>query len=128
MRWTTSGRRRIPAVIGTAALVLIIGRAAMASNTVPSTGSGYGAGSVSGATVQNVSYTVSPDGTTITAATLTVLGDLTGKSVSVGFNGGNVSSCVVGSYSISGNSTSATCSGLSQSNASALTLAVSVHQ
>src|SRR5689334_11464430 len=108
MRFATS-RRRVPALIGAAALVLIIGKAAMASNTVPGTGSGYGSGAVSGATVQNVSYTVSADGTTITGASLTVVGDLTGKIASIGFNSGALSNCVVGAYTAASNTTAVTC-------------------
>lgn len=111
-----------------AAVALFAGRAALASNNVGSSSSGYGTGTVSGATVQEVSYNLSPDGGTITGATLTLSGDLTGKSVSAGFNSAALTSCAMGLYVASSNTTTATCTGLSQNNATAGTLAVAVHQ
>ena len=120
-------RRRVPAVLGAALLVLIAGRAAMASNTVPSTVSGYGAGAVTGADVRDVTYSLSADGTTIIAASLALVGNVAGDIVAVGFNAGAVSPCSVGGYDPGSNTTSAVCSGLAQNNAAVSTLAVVVH-
>jgi hypothetical protein len=109
-------------------LVLLVGRAALASNSVGATVGGYGTGTVSGATVQNVSYTFSSDGTTISGATLTLAGDLTGKVVSAGFNSTALTTCVTGTYVSGANTTPATCSGYAQSTSTAGTLAVAVRQ
>lgn len=119
---------RILPVVATAILVLLIGRAALASNSVGSTVGGYGSGTVSGATVQNVSYTFTADGQTITGATLTLTGDLTGKVVSAGFNSAALTTCTTGAYTANGNSTQATCAGFAQNTAAAGTLAVAVRQ
>jgi len=120
--------RRVLPVLAVTALVLIVGRAALASNSVGASTGGYGTGTVSGATVQNVSYTFSADGTTITAATLTLTGDLTGKVVSAGFNTSALTTCVTGTYASGANNTPVTCSGFAQNTASAGTIAVAVHQ
>jgi hypothetical protein len=63
-------------VLAVTALVPLIGRAALASNSVSATTGGYGTGT----TVQNVSYTFSADGATITGATLTLTGDRPARS------------------------------------------------
>lgn len=128
MRSNKKIMRRIPAAIAVSALLLLAGRAAMASNTVGSSVSGFGTGTVSGATVQNVTYALSADGVTITGATLTLVGDLSGKVVAAGFNAAALTTCTVGAYIAGANTTSATCAGLSQNNAAATTLAVSVRQ
>ena len=110
--------------LGTAMLLAVVAQASTASNTISSSTAGYGTGAVSGATANSVSYTLSADGSTIIAATVVFAGDLTGKAVSAGFNASNLSSCTLGAYS--GGTTTATCSGLSQSTATATTLAVAV--
>ena len=110
--------------LGTAMLLVVVAQASTASNTISSSTAGYGTGAVSGATANSVSYTLSADGSTIIAATVVFAGDLTGKAVSAGFNANNLSSCTLGAYS--GGTTTATCSGLSQSTATATTLAVAV--
>jgi len=120
--------RRVLPVLAVTALVLLIGRAALASNSVSASTGGYGTGAVSGATVQNVSYTFSSDGTTITGATLTLTGDLTGKVVSAGFNSTALTTCVTGTYASGANNTPVTCSGFAQNTATAGTLAVAVRQ
>jgi len=128
MRSKKSTRQRIIIASAATFLLLMAGRAAMASNSVGASTGGYGTGTVSGATVQNVSYSLSPDGTTITGASLTLAGDLTGKTISVGFNSAALINCAVGPYLASANTTSAICAGLAQNNATAGTLAVAVHQ
>ncbi|OLF08587.1 hypothetical protein [Actinophytocola xanthii] len=120
--------RRVLPVLAVAVLVLLIGRAALASNSVGTTVGGYGTGTVSGATVQNVSYTFSADGTTITGASLSLTGDLTGKVVAAGFNSAALSTCVTGTYTAATNITTASCSGFAQNTAAAGTLAVAVRQ
>lgn len=123
-----STRKRVVIVAASAFLLLMAGRAAMASNTVGASTGGYGSAAVSGTTVQSVSYTLSPDGTMITGAALSLVGDLTGKTVSVGFNRHALADCAVGSYTAASNTTSAVCTGLTQYNTTAGTLAVAVHQ
>jgi hypothetical protein len=121
-------KRRMFAVFAVALLTLLVGRAAMASNSVTTSSTGYGTGTVSGATVQSVSYTLSADGTTITGARLALVGDLTGRAIAVGFNAASLTTCVNGAYVPAANLTTVTCTGLSQNNNAALTLAVSVNQ
>jgi hypothetical protein len=121
-------RRYYLPVLGVLALGLLAGRAAMASNTVPTSTSGYGAATVTGATATNISYVMSPDGTTITSVSLTFAGDLTGRVVGAGFDGASLSPCTVGSYNWSTNSTPASCLNLAQSVTNAVSLAVAVHQ
>jgi hypothetical protein len=120
--------RRVLPVLAVTALVLLIGRAALASNSVSASTGGYGTGTVSGATVQNVSFTFSADGATITGATLTLAGDLTGKVVSAGFNSNALTTCVTGAYASGTDTTPATCSGFAQATASAGTISVAVRQ
>ena len=120
--------RRVLPVLAVTALVLLIGRAALASNSVSASTGGYGTGTVSGATVQNVSFTFSADGTTITGATLTLTGNQTGKIVSAGFNTSALTTCLTGSYATGANTTTATCTGFAQNTATAGTIAVAVRQ
>jgi hypothetical protein len=107
-------------------LVAVLSQASTASNTISSGTAGYGNGAISGATANSVSYTLSADGSTITTATVVFAGDLTGKSVSAGFNASALSACSLGTFNSSANTTTATCSGLSQNTAAATTLAVAV--
>ena len=120
--------RRVLPIAAVTVLVLLVGRAALASNSVGATVGGYGTGTVSGATVQNVSFTFSADGATITGAALTLTGDLTGKVVSAGFNSAALTTCVTGTYASGPNTTPATCGGFAQNTATAGTLAISVRQ
>jgi hypothetical protein len=108
-------------------LVAAIGYAAAASNTINSSTAGYGSGAISGATANDVSYTLSADGSTITAATVVFTSDMTGKTVSAGFDAAALSACTLGAYNSGANTTTATCSGLSRSTSAASTLAVAVY-
>jgi hypothetical protein len=112
----------------TGGAVLAMGSAATASNTVPTTTGGYGTAAVSGATASSVSYTLSTDGATITGAAIVFAGNLTGKTVTAGFNSSNLGSCTLGAHNSGTDTTTATCSGFSQSTASATTLAIAVKQ
>ena len=118
---------KIAAGLGAGMLVAVIGYASTASNTITSSTAGYGSGAISGATANNISYTLSADGSTITAAVVVFAGDLTGKTVSAGFNAAALSACTLGAYNSGASTTTATCSGLSQSTSAASTLAVAVH-
>ena len=121
-------KRRILVMIASAGLVLLAGEAAMAANTIPSSVGGYGNATVSGATAQSISYTLSADGATITGATIVFVGNLTGKAVSAGFNSAALVGCAVGSYNAGSSTTAAQCTGLAQSTAGAASLAVAVYQ
>jgi hypothetical protein len=119
-------KTKLLAGLGVGAMVVLIGQASTASNTVSTSTAGYGSAAVSGATANSVSYTLSADGSTITAASVVFAGDLTGKTVTAGFNSASLSSCTLGTYSSGGNTTTASCAGLSQSTSSATALAVAV--
>jgi hypothetical protein len=117
---------KVAAGLGTALLVAVMAQASTASNTISSSTAGYGSGAITGASANSVSYTLSPDGTTITAATVVFAGDQTGKTVTAGFNAAALSACSLGAFNSGADTTTATCSGLSQSSAAATTLAVAV--
>jgi hypothetical protein len=117
---------KVLAFLGAGILAAVIGQASTASNTVAASTAGYGSAAVSGATANSVAYTLSSDGATITATTVVFSGDLTGKTVSAGFNSSALSGCTLGSYNSGAGTTTATCSGLSQSTASASSLAIAV--
>ncbi len=117
---------KIAAGLGAAMLAVVVTQASTASNTISSSTAGYGSGAISGATANSVAYTLSADGSTITGATVVFAGDLTGKTVSAGFNATALSSCTLAAYNSGANTTTATCSGLSQSTSAASTLAVAV--
>jgi hypothetical protein len=129
MRRQRYGKRRyyLPMLVATG-LVLLAGKAAMASNTVPSSVDGYGTATISGATATSISYGTSADGATISSVTVVFVGDLTGKAVSAGFNSSALSVCTLGTFNAGANTTTAVCAGLAQNTATAATLAVAVHQ
>jgi hypothetical protein len=118
---------KLAAGLGAGALVAVMAQAATASNTITSSSAGYGSGAISGATANNISYSLSADGSTISTATVVFAGDLTGKTVNAGFNAAALSSCTLGAYNSGANTTTATCSGLSQGTSAAGTLAVAVY-
>jgi hypothetical protein len=84
------------------------GTAFTASNTVPASVAGYGTSTISGATVDSLSYTRSADGATITGEALVLSGNQTGRTVEAAFGANDLTACVVGTYSAS--STPVTCS------------------
>jgi hypothetical protein len=127
MRLSRKRSKRLSLVVlATSALVVVIGNAAMASNTVPASLAGYGEAAISGATTTEVRYGLSDDGKTIQAVTLTFAENLVGETVGVSFNGAVLSPCIVSTNS-TGPST-ATCAGLTQPNSMATSLSVAVHQ
>lgn len=96
------------------------------SNSLPSSSLvGYGTTGVSGATVNNISYTVDSTGSTITGATVTLATNVTGAVVGLAFNGGTPTNCTVSS-AWNGSVMTETCS-LNQSVATANTVSVVVH-
>ncbi|HTU96710.1 MAG TPA: hypothetical protein VMF14_12775 [Solirubrobacteraceae bacterium] len=101
------------------------GAAFTASNTVPNTTAGYGTSTITGATATDIAYTLSPDGTSITGATITFTGDLSNDTVKAGFETDNLTTCSAPVYDGSASSTS-TCSGFTESTASSSTFNVAV--
>jgi hypothetical protein len=122
-----TGLAKIAAGLAAGMLVAAMAHALTASNTITSSTAGYGTGAISGATANNISYTLSADGSTITDAAVVFAGDLTGKTVSAGFDAAALSACTLGAYNSGASTTTATCSGLAQSTSAAGTLAVAVH-
>ena len=118
---------KIAAGLAVGVLVAAVAHAVTASNTITSSTAGYGSAAISGATANSVGYTLSADGSTITAAAVVFAGDLTGKTVSAGFDAAALSACTLGAYNSGASTTTATCSGLTQSTSAASTLAVAVH-
>jgi hypothetical protein len=74
------------------------GTAFTASNTVPASVAGYGTSTISGATVDSLSYTRSADGATITGEALVLSGNQTGRTVEAAFGASNLTACAVGTY------------------------------
>lgn len=121
-------KARILAAAGAGGLVLVMGQAATASNTVSTSVTGYGTASISGATANSVGYTLSSDGATITGVSIVFAGDLTGKTVTAGFNSTALSACSLAAYNANERTTTVSCTGLAQSTAAATSLAVAVRQ
>ena len=122
-------QRKTKRIIGAFVVIAAIaagGAAFTASNTVPATVAGYGTSNISGATVTAMHYTLNPDGTVITDASLTFQGDQTGNVVKAGFGTDALTTCTVGSYDSTGDATPATCTGYTQSTATSATFNVAV--
>jgi hypothetical protein len=122
-------QRRTKRIIGAIVVIAAIaagGAAFTASNTVPDTVAGYGTSNISGATVTAMHYTLNADGTQITDASLTFQGDQTHNVVKAGFGTDALTTCTVGSYDSTGDTTPATCSGYTQSTATSATFNVAV--
>jgi hypothetical protein len=117
-------KRTIAGLIAAGAIAVAIGSASTASNTIPDTLAGYGTSNITGATATSLNYTLSADGTTITAAALSFTGDLTGKNVEAGFGTDNLTACVVGTFAAG--ATPVTCSGFTQTTSTAATFNVTV--
>jgi hypothetical protein len=97
------------------------GAAFTASNTVPNTTAGYGTSTITGATVDSISYTTNGDGTQITDAKITLPGDLTAtattpaKTVRAGFGTDNLTDCTLVDFNTTtAGSTTYTCTGYTQ--------------
>jgi hypothetical protein len=59
---------------------------------------GYGSTTISGATVNSMSYNLNSSGDNVDSVTLVLAGDTTGSAVSIGFNGGPTTSCGTGTF------------------------------
>jgi hypothetical protein len=118
--------RRIVAAAAVVAAVAAGGAAFTAANTIPDSVAGYGTSTISGATATSLDYTLSADGTTISAAALVFDGDQTGRTVKAGFGTDALTACTVGSYDGVNDETPVTCSGFSQSTSSASAFNVAV--
>jgi hypothetical protein len=122
-------QRKTKRIIGAFVVIAAIaagGAAFTASNTVPNTVAGYGTSNITGATVTAMHYTLNGDGTQITTADLTFQGDQTGNVVKAGFGSDSLTTCTVGAYDSTGDTTPATCGGYTQSTATSATFNVAV--
>lgn len=91
------------------AAVVAGGSAYTAGNTVPDATVGYGTNTVSGATVNSIVYNTNASGANVDSVSLSLAGDTTGSSVSIGFNGGSTTACGEGAYDEVGSATTYTC-------------------
>jgi hypothetical protein len=80
------------------------GAAFTASNTIPDTTMGFGTSNITGATATSLTYTRTPDGSAITAATLVFTGDISANTVQAGFNANALDTCATGTVA-AGNTT-----------------------
>jgi hypothetical protein len=117
--------RKVVAIAVVVGALAAGGAAFTASNTVPATTAGYGTSSITGATATDIAYTLSPDGTEITGATITFTGDLSNDTVKAGFETNNLTTCAAPTYNGTSSSTT-TCSGYTESTASSSTFNVAV--
>jgi hypothetical protein len=106
------------------ALAVAVGSASTASSTIADSVAGYGSSTISGASATSLVYTLSGDGTTITGATLTFTGNVTGRTVQAGFGTDNLTPCNPGT--LDGTDTTVTCSGFTQNTAASSTFKVAV--
>lgn len=127
--------RRIVAALVLVGVLAAGGAAFTAGNTVPDTTAGYGTSTITGATAKSIVYTLSADGTQITAATIQLhtasTGDLTsGYTVKAGFESNNLTGCTVdttfGTNGTDGTNTQFTCSGFTESTSSSSSFNVAV--
>jgi hypothetical protein len=112
--------------VAVAGLVAATGSAFTAGNTIPASVAGYGSSTISGATATVLSYTLSADGTQITASALTFTGNQTGRTVKAGFGTAALTACTVGAHDATANTTPVTCTGYTQSTATSSTYNVAV--
>lgn len=122
-------RRTRRIVLGVALIAALVagGAAFTATATLPNTTAGYGTSTITGATATDIKYNLSADGQQINSVDLTFSGDIHLDNVSAGFDGNNLSSCTVGSYTAgSPGSTAVTCSGYTESTASSASFHVAV--
>jgi hypothetical protein len=74
------------------------GAAFTASNTIPDTTMGFGTSHITGAVATSLTYTRTPDGSAITAATLVFTGDISTNTVQAGFNANALDTCAGGTF------------------------------
>lgn len=101
------------------------GAAFTASNTIPDTTMGFGTSNITGATATSLTYTRTPDGSAITAATLVFTGDISAKTVQAGFNANALDTCAAGTFA-AGNTTVVCTLGTPEPTAGATTFNVAV--
>ena len=106
------------------AAVVAGGSAFTASSGVPPTTLGYGSNTVSGATVNSIVYNTNATGDNVDSVSLVLVGDTTGKAVSIGFDGDPMTVCTAGDFD--GTNTPYTCNGLTQSTETLTSTAVLV--
>jgi hypothetical protein len=75
------------------------GTAFTASNTQAATQVvGYGSTTISGATVNSMTYNLNAAGDNVNTVTLVLAGNTTASAVSIGFDGGALTSCGTGAF------------------------------
>ena len=83
--------------LAVAAALVAGGSAFTDANSSPASQTvGYSTTSVSGATIDSITYTLSSDGSTVDDVNLTLAGDTTTSAVSVALNSGDALSCGTG--------------------------------
>ena len=115
-------KRTLFAAVAVAGIAAAGGTAFTASNTVADSVAGYGTSTVSGATVTDVSHTLSVDGIKITASTVTFDVAQTGRTVRAGFGTSPLESCDLAADAMSATCTYAT--GYDTATSSAFNVAV----
>lgn len=116
-------KRTVVTALAVAGIAAAGGTALTDSNTVADSVAGYGTSTVSGATVTDVTHSLSADGSEITASALTFATAQTGRTVKAGFGSSSLESC-----SLAPDALSATCTyavGYDTANADAFNVAVS---
>ena len=121
-----SKTKRISGAFVAVAALAASGAAFTANNTVPATVAGYGSGTISGATMKSVEYTLSPTGENITQVDLVILDDHTDATVKVGFGSANLQDCTVDGTVNGDGDTPATCTITGTTTADAASLHVAV--
>jgi hypothetical protein len=121
-----SKTKRIAGAFVAVAALAASGAAFTASNTVPDTVAGYGSGTITGATMKSVEYTLSATGENITKVDLVILDDHTDATVKVGFGGASLQACTVDGTLNGDGDTTASCNitGTITADASDLHIAV----
>ncbi|GAC1441293.1 MAG: hypothetical protein NVSMB55_08630 [Mycobacteriales bacterium] len=112
------------AIAAGAITLAAMGLAATASNTLPASTAGYTSVTVTGATMRNVSYTVTAN--VITGFTMQLAGSQVLRTASASFNGAPPLACVMGVYDATANQTPLTCTGFNQRADSSWQLTVTV--
>jgi hypothetical protein len=110
-------KTRLVAVVAVIGALAAGGAAYTAGNTIPDSTAGYGTSNITGATAQDLRYTLNSDGTVITGATLVFQGDLwdgnvtpaVADTVKAGFGSDDLTDCTVDNYDNTASTTTAYC-------------------
>jgi hypothetical protein len=91
------------ALAATTIAALAAGGSAFTNSNTFATGAtkaltGYGSTSVTGATVNSMTYNLNGPGDNVNSVTLVLAGDTTTSNVSIGFNGATTTSCGTGTF------------------------------